>query len=429
MASPFSTPEDENHTTLSPRATSSNSANTTSATGSTSNQENIKKGNKGENPMTKSSSSSTVQSRVGPEKSKRPKDTSFHQQKMPAVQPIMSPRAVIPTLLILGIIFVPLGIIQLVVSNKTQEYVFDYTDCIRQAPSDAFAKPSNVGDSAVDWEWKKEGTDKCQIRFKLEKEIAGPVFMYYRLTNFYQNNRLYSRSISYKQLAGKPQSFEKLRDDCYPLIGPENEFDNNGKPAVYYPCGLIANSLFTDTISGLHQEGPAGGPEVWYSFPDKDISWKSDNVFVKPSRYSLDQVRAPPYWRNKTKYGVDPKTGKYLNQLPDLGLDERFLNWIRLSALPTFRKLYGKCTASIPPGTYTVTITNNYTEVDKFNGRKAVIISESSFLGGRSNFLGIAYLVVGSILMALGIAFLIKQMITPRTMGDVRYLPWYENID
>ena len=420
--------EEGNHTAKAPTVITTLFSNCTSAAGSDSDQENNNRRSRLDYCMPKSSSSSTVQSRNGHEKSKRPKDTSFHQQKMPAVQPIMSPHLVIPTLLVLGIVFVPLGIMQLIVSNKTQEYVFDYTECLAKASDINFSKPPNSeSNNSFEWEWKKEPNDTCKIRFKLDKEIPGPVFMYYRLTNFYQNNRLYSRSISYDQLGGKALSYDQLAEECYPLIGPENELDSDGKKIVYYPCGLIANSLFNDTISGLELEDlSVGGTPVFYSFPAKDISWKSDSVFVRQSSYSLDQVRAPPYWENRK--GVDKATRKYKNQLPDLGLDERFLNWIRLSALPTFRKFYGKCTASIPPGTYIITIEDNYKVIEKFNGRKALIISESSFLGGKSNFLGIAYLVVGSILLVLGVAFLVKQVVAPRTMGDVRYLPWYQNI-
>jgi hypothetical protein len=254
----------------------------------------------------------------------------------------------------------------------------------------------------------------------MEKPLGAPVFMYYRLTNFYQNNRMYSRSISYPQLKGDALPFDALDKDCSPLTGPAGERDAKGNNAVYYPAGLVANSIFNDTISGMRD---ATGK--YFSFPPKDISWRSDNVLVQPSKYTVDQVRAPPYWRNRAD--VDPATGKY-KAMPDLGLDERFLNWIRLAGLPTFRKLHGKCPQTIPPGEYTIDIIDNY-DVRKFKGTKSVIVSEATFLGGRSSFMGIAYVTVGGILLLLGMVFLAKQCIAPRLMGDVRYLPWYQNLN
>ena len=62
--------------------------------------------------------------------------------------------------------------------------------------------------------------------------------MYYKLTNFYQNNRLYVKSVSFKQLQGDALSRSQLANDCEPLVGPAD------LSKVYYPCGLIANSFF-----------------------------------------------------------------------------------------------------------------------------------------------------------------------------------------
>jgi hypothetical protein len=79
--------------------------------------------------------------------------------------------------------------------------------------------------------------------------------MYYRLTNFYQNNRKYVKSFDLNQLKGDPILDPKgLTLDCDPLR--ENSQDtfvikggqNITVPAgsaIIYPCGLIANSMFS----------------------------------------------------------------------------------------------------------------------------------------------------------------------------------------
>jgi len=61
------------------------------------------------------------------------------------------------------------------------------------------------------------------------------VFMYYGLTNFYQNHRRYVKSRDDYQLLGhlgEPSS------DCEP-------FKTNGSNIPIAPCGAIANSLFS----------------------------------------------------------------------------------------------------------------------------------------------------------------------------------------
>lgn len=68
----------------------------------------------------------------------------------------------------------------------------------------------------------------------------GSVYMYYGLTNFYQNHRRYVRSRDDHQLLGDKLDYYQLNHDCDPYRG---EITENGS-LPYAPCGAIANSLF-----------------------------------------------------------------------------------------------------------------------------------------------------------------------------------------
>ncbi len=111
--------------------------------------------------------------------------------------------------------------------------MFDYTACNRvPIPS----PPAGISS------WSYDSTNNiCTIVFPVEETMKAPVFLYYRLTNFYQNHRRYVKSLSAPQLKGVDVAKNSL-GDCAPLIGPDNS------DLIYYPCGLIANSFFNGKI-------------------------------------------------------------------------------------------------------------------------------------------------------------------------------------
>nr|GFB01839.1 ALA-interacting subunit 3-like [Tanacetum cinerariifolium] len=49
------------------------------------------------------------------------------------------------------------------------------------------------------------------------------------------------------------------------------------------------------------------------------------------------------------------------------------------------------------------------------------------WLGGKNNFIGIAYLAVGGLCFFLAIAFTIIYLVKPRRLGDPSYLSWNRN--
>lgn len=174
---------------------------------------------------------------------------------------------------------------------------------------------------------KVQNTSVCILSFEIPNDIQPPILFYYRLTNFYQNHRRYVKSVDIEQLKGTARSVSDIDSgDCGPLDSV------NGKP--YYPCGLIANSMFNDTFTNLTATNPSqneNSPSV-YNMTTGGISWAHEGDLYGKTKYSPADVVPPPNWQEQY---ID---GRY-NELPDLHTWEAFQVWMRTAGLPTFSKL------------------------------------------------------------------------------------------
>ena len=153
-------------------------------------------------------------------------DTPFSQQQLPAWQPILTPGTVLPTFFVIGIAFLAIGVGLLYFSNDVKEKVIEYTDCTNIADEMCHDVINKTEDASCE----------CKVQFSLEEDWPKDVYMYYALTNFYQNHRRYVKSRDEKQLLG---DIEKIPDDD---CNPYEKVDGSDLHVV--PCGAIANSLF-----------------------------------------------------------------------------------------------------------------------------------------------------------------------------------------
>lgn len=55
-------------------------------------------------------------------RSKKPDNTAFKQQRLPAWQPILTAGTVLPAFFVIGLIFIPIGIGLYVTSNNIKEF-------------------------------------------------------------------------------------------------------------------------------------------------------------------------------------------------------------------------------------------------------------------------------------------------------------------
>jgi len=315
--------------------------------------------------------------------SKRPEDSNFKQQRLRAWQPLLTPPWVIGTFFTVAAVFLIIGGVCLAASQSVVEieHRYDVDDC----------QTVTTG-------------NLCQFAVPITKEMKPPVFFYYKLTNYYQNHRRYVKSRDDLQLSGGGDGAVSL---CDPL-------ETGAGGLILYPCGLIANSFFNDTFSAcVVPAGSISGNCTSLSGLDwnkNGIAWPSD--VDKKFKYRTPVV------------GEETTTSPNGFVLPRVD-DEDFIVWMRTAGLPTFKKLYRKIeTTTLNVGDYLHVTVNSTYPVDGFSGGKYFVISTTSWLGGKNDFLGLAYIIVGAICFALALAFLAKHCIAPRVLGDTTYLSW-----
>lgn len=199
-------------------------------------------------------------------------------------------------------------------------------------------------------------------------------------------------------MRGNFKTVEELKQDCNPIVvvGDLNEdqkYSLNGEkmhdswPAI--PCGLQAKSMFTDKFSLSKMDGPP------IELEDNDIAWKSDVEFKFKN---LENIPADAL---NGDHGDDYKNIQWLDMT-----DPHFIVWMRSSALPNFRKLYGKIQNGIKKGEYVVRVTNKY-NVQPFDGAKSIVLTTTTSLGGNNSFLAWAFMLLGVFCFAYEIIFII----------------------
>lgn len=78
------------------------------------------------------------------------------------------------------------------------------------------------------------------------------------------------------------------------------------------------------------------------------------------------------------------------------------------AGMPQFKKLWGKIEQDLPVGEYSMVIVNNY-DVSSFNGQKHIVLTTTSFFGGKNQFLGVLYIVVGGVALVGSILIFITN--------------------
>ncbi|CAI5449648.1 unnamed protein product [Caenorhabditis angaria] len=324
-------------------------------------------------------------------KKNEPKNTPWKQQNLPALRPHYSITSAIPVTGFFGLATLIMGIALYFGHQRSLEQEVIYTNC---AQINATASDQNT---------------ICSYTITLDEKYEGDVKFYYGLTNFYQNNRLYFNSRNDQQLRGDVRE----TDGCDPL---EYVLVNETKVPIA-PCGMVADSMFNDTFN------------LFYITDNKTITkvaWTTRGVlgatemkrkFRNPPRTGnqtlcdvFNNTMPPPSWRVPIcQLGLNSSDA-------DVGLGFEnidFMVWMKIAALPRFRKLYRVLNRQVdmfsdglPAGNYNLVINYHY-PVDSFNGDKSFVIARENWVGPRNLFLPVIYLVVGTFLLLVTILFIL----------------------
>ena len=208
--------------------------------------------------------------------------STFKQQKLAACKPFLSPIFAALIYGIFAIVSLIIGLIYYFASEDMHEIVFDYTNVASGEPQ--------------------------TINFPIA--LNGDIYVYYELTNYYQNNYVYSDSKSWDQWLGADFQSADI-DKCSPVKTGEGD-----RP--YAPCGAVSLSVFNDTFT-MSSNFPA--------ILENDITPKCYRDLIKP---------LPSSWNSTNSiFTLNPTL------FPENQGSDHFISWALIAPFPTFRKVWG----------------------------------------------------------------------------------------
>jgi len=332
----------------------------------------------------------------------------FAQQDLAGWSPILTPGALVLYFVLAGAVCAAIGAPLLAASLSVVQVRVRYDDAGALAGLDAPARAAALAAAGG-------GGVQLTLSIPIARPMRAPVYVYYELGAFYQNHKRYVRSRDDQQMGGVPGP---PAERCAP-----EKTTADGEPIV--PCGLAAWSHFNDTFADWALVEPGGGggtpPTATPLAVDSSaIAWPSDarHLYgpVTPQNFNTD-----PASRGG---GAASAPGLPLNE------DQHLMVWLRPAAAPTVRKLWGVINTPLPAGSAVrVSVGNRYNTYG-WGGPKAVVLTTSSWAGGRNHFLGAAYLAVaGACLLAaagfaLGAGTGCCGLVRRRRFGDPSELSW-----
>ena len=239
------------------------------------------------------------------------------------------------------------------------------------------------------------------VIFNITKKMKADIMVYYKVYNYYQNNRRYISSKSFDQLYGENITLNdmKKRHDCDPLITNKDMEINESifnislkQDELAIPCGLMAKSfkLFNNSYIFEYIDGP--------NFNENS----SNNIEINTTNIARKFDRE--------KYN---NSFNITNQWLDLK-DEHFMVWMRPAPFANFSKLYGRINQDIEKGNV-IKVTmqpGKYFDKEEYNKsgvNLSIILTTTNYFGGenKNKELSFAFAGFGLLCIIFGIVFIV----------------------
>ena len=295
------------------------------------------------------------------------------RQELEDKTPLCSVCCVVVYHLVFIVLFLSIAIPILASNGKNDYYQVEYTSC--------------------------EKDNICSFNLTINEELTKPVFVYYKLDNFFTNHIDYVKSKSYKQLRGEEVPESDIDSSCKDMSRNKEFFSNisliksyNGTKmepnGILDPCGLIARSMFNDTFKLFDFKGYE--VKIDESLIASDIDRK---INFKNSKNSEDVQ-----WTDKEK--------------------EHFMIWMNMELFPNFLKKWGRIEKNIPAGEYLVNVTSNWGKTEWEVKKYFVLAKGNDF--GRDKFFG--YILIAGVtaeiivIIVVSLSCLSKKQFNPEEM-------------
>lgn len=143
---------------------------------------------------TESESDSDYEIEPKKEKLRRPNDNAFQQQRLKAINPVITAHWLIPILLGLGVFLLPLGGAMWLASHRVEDFTIDYTQCENLASADYWLPiPDEYTNYNLDYadvpqaQWKLDTNESqpfederrvCKIQFHVPHTLKSPLYFF-----------------------------------------------------------------------------------------------------------------------------------------------------------------------------------------------------------------------------------------------------------
>lgn len=213
---------------------------------------------------------------------------------------------------------------------------------------------------------------KCNVSLNIEKTLKSPIYVYYKLENFYSNHREYVRSKIYPQLRGESvtdtSNCDKMKTNK-DFFGKDKEMISfTGKPLksndLMNPCGLIARSFFNDSYK-------------LYNSKNETIAIDESNIAYNPDKKYMFKNN-----EDKDKQWIDVE-------------NEHFIIWMNIELFSDFIKRWGYIDKDLDPGNYLVEIEVNWNHPDLETKKYFVLANPGKF--GNKTFSGYTFIVAAAL--------------------------------